>query len=122
METLLDFTSVGRSLVSLIVLHEFASTCSCLYTMTLKVEPLAPVHSPPLKQLKIKVSILFFSSSGAYEDVIGLFKNYKKLCDVLREKAGDAAGKKGRSSASSKVPQSLLSLRSVTDTLGEVFK
>ncbi|XP_064629898.1 Fanconi anemia group I protein-like [Lineus longissimus] len=60
-------------------------------------------------------------SSGAYEDVIGLFKNYKKLCDVLREKAGDAAGKKGRSSASSKVPQSLLSLRSVTDTLGEVF-
>ncbi|XP_052249477.1 Fanconi anemia group I protein-like isoform X2 [Dreissena polymorpha] len=47
--------------------------------------------------------------------LLQLFENYKKLSDVLRERASAAAGKKGKTAV--KPPQSLLSLKVVTAML-----
>lgn len=56
-------------------------------------------------------------SKSKFEEMLGLFACYKKVSDVLNEKAG-----KGRPKGGSKAHESLLSLRFLADLLTALFR
>lgn len=62
----------------------------------------------------------FFSplhSKNKFEDILSLFMCYKKLSDILNEKAG-----KGKTKTASKTNDSFLSLKFVSDLLTALFR
>lgn len=62
---------------------------------------------------------LFFSlhSKSKFEEVLSLFTCYKKLSDILNEKAG-----KGKTKTANKAHDSLLSMNFVSDLLTALFR
>ncbi|XP_056004226.1 Fanconi anemia group I protein-like [Ostrea edulis] len=56
-------------------------------------------------------------SESSLRQTLQLYDNYKKLSDVLKEKASSAAGKKGKVPTGHKTALSLLSIRSTTEIL-----
>ncbi|MEE6503754.1 hypothetical protein FKM82_004930 [Ascaphus truei] len=56
-------------------------------------------------------------SKSKFEDILGLFKCYRKVSDILKEKAG-----KGRSAGNNKTPKSLLSMSFVSTLLTALFR
>ncbi|CAH2274239.1 Fanconi anemia group I isoform X1 [Pelobates cultripes] len=56
-------------------------------------------------------------SKSKFEDIIGLFKCYTKLSDILKEKAG-----KGRSAGNNKMSRSLVSMHFVCTLLTSLFR
>ncbi|XP_078310521.1 Fanconi anemia group I protein-like isoform X2 [Crassostrea virginica] len=56
-------------------------------------------------------------SEASLQQILRLYENYKKLSEVLKEKASSAAGKKGKPSTGNKTALSLLSLRGTTEIL-----
>ncbi|XP_062569094.1 Fanconi anemia group I protein-like [Saccostrea cucullata] len=56
-------------------------------------------------------------SESSLQQILHLFENYKKLSEVLKEKATAGAGKKGKPPTGNKTPLSLLSIRGTTEIL-----
>ncbi|KAM8973789.1 Fanconi anemia group I protein [Pelodytes ibericus] len=56
-------------------------------------------------------------SKSKFEDILGLFKCYSKLSDILKEKSG-----KGRSAGNNKIPRSLVSMRFLCTLLTALFR
>ncbi|XP_008118382.2 Fanconi anemia group I protein isoform X1 [Anolis carolinensis] len=56
-------------------------------------------------------------SKSKFEDILGLFKCYSKLCEILKEKAG-----KNKLAVTNKIPQSFLSMGFVCNLLSSLFR
>lgn len=69
--------------------------------------------------LMLVLGDLFFllHSKNKFEEVLSLFMCYKKLSDILNEKAG-----KGKTKAANKTNDSFLSLKFVSDLLTALFR
>ena len=65
---------------------------------------------------------MFWFSEASLQQILRLYENYKKLSEVLKEKASSAAGKKGKPPTGNKTALSLLSLRGTTEILKALIR